>query len=117
MEKIVKILKLNEVDYYTKHLEIVNPWLPVKLTPKEIEVLGNFMSLKGDIADDRFGTSGRKIVKQRMGLADGGLGNYIKSLKDKGFLIGEDKLEILPFLQVNEKVQFYMFKIETDEKI
>lgn len=112
MEKIVKVLKLQEVDYYTKHLEIVNPLLPVKMTPKEIEVLGNFMSLKGDIAEDRFGTSGRKIVKQRMNLQDGGLGNYIKSLKDKGFLIGEDKLEILPFLQAQEGVQFYMFKIE-----
>lgn len=112
MEKIVKVLKLNEIDYYSKHLEIVNPLLPVKLTPKEIEVLGNFMSLKGDIAEDRFGTSGRKIVKQRMGLQDGGLGNYIKSLKDKGFIVGEDKLEILPFLQVEEGGQLYMFKIE-----
>lgn len=112
MEKIVKVLKLNEVDYYTKHLEIVNPFLPVRLTPKEIEFLANFMSLKGDIAEDRFGTSGRKIVKQRMGLVDGGLGNYIKSLKDKGFIVGEDRLDILPFLKVEEHSQLYLFKLE-----
>lgn len=114
MGKIFKALKLNEVDYYTKHLEIVNSMLPVKLTPKEIEVLGNFMSLKGDIVDkDRFGTSARKIVKERMNLQDGGLGNYIKSLKDKKFIVEKDgQLDVLPFLKITDDVQVYMFKIE-----
>lgn len=113
MGKVVKVLKLSEIDYFTKHLEIINSMLPVKLTPKEIEVLGNFMSLTGDIADDRFGTSGRKIIKTRMDLKDGGLGNYIKSLKDKGFIVTkDDTLDTLPFLKIDGDTQIYMFKIE-----
>lgn len=118
MDKVLKVLKLDEVDYYVKHFEIVNAVLPVKMTQKEIEVLGNFLSLKGDLVDvDRFGTTARKIVKERMGLQDGGLGNYIKSLKDKGFIKEiEGKLDILPFLKVNDKSQIYMFKIEKNDK-
>lgn len=115
MKKIVKSLELPEVEFYQKHLEIVNAMLPIKLTPKEIEVLGNFISLTGDIAElDRFGTSSRKIVKERMGLQDGGLGNYIKSLKDKKFLIENEQgnLDILPFLKFEGNEIVYMFKIK-----
>lgn len=117
MKKITKVLKLNEVEFYQKHLEIVNAMLPVKLTPKEIEVLGNFLSLKGQIAEeDRFGTSCRKIIKERMDLKDGGLGNYIKSLKDKKFIIeGKKGLEILPFLMIDDDTVVYMFKIQKDK--
>lgn len=35
-------------DYYIRHLSIINPFLPVELTPKEREVLGTFMSFKGE---------------------------------------------------------------------
>ena len=114
MEILKKSLLLNEEDYFTTHLSIINPMLPKQLTPKEIQVLGAFMSLKGDIASvDRFGTSCRKIVKSKLDLSDGGLGNYIKSLKDKGFiLINEEDIMYIPqFLFADRNSQGYMFKI------
>ena len=114
MEVIKKALDLQEDKYYITHLSIINPMLPVHLTPKEIEVLAAFMTLKGDIANvDRFATSCRKIVKSRLELSDGGLGNYIKSLKEKGFIrVSEEEILYIPkFLFAEEKEQGYMFKI------
>lgn len=114
MEVIKKALTLSESEYFTTHLSIINPMLPKQLTPKEIEVLGAFMSLKGDIANvDRFGTSCRKIVKSKLELSDGGLGNYIKSLKEKGFiLMGEQDIMYIPkVLFAEPETQGYMFKI------
>ena len=114
MEIIKKTLTLSEEDYYTTHLSIINPLLPIKMTPKEIEVLGTFMSLKGEIAEaDRFGTTCKKIVKEKLDLSDGGLGNYIKTLKEKGFIYynEEGKLSILDVLQADNGSQGYMFKI------
>ena len=114
MEILKKVLFLKEEDYYTTHLSIINPMLPKQLTPKEIQVLGAFMSLKGDIATvDRFGTSCRKIVKNKLELSDGGLGNYIKSLKDKGFILvnSEEIMYIPKFLFADKDSQGYMFKI------
>lgn len=114
MGVIKKIMNVAKEDYFVVHLSIINPLLPVKMTPKEIEVLGTFMSLKGDIAEaDRFGTTCKKIVKEKLALSDGGLGNYIKTLKEKGFIYynENEKLSILEILQADEQNQGYMFKI------
>ena len=113
MEILKKRLTLNKNKYYTTHLAIMNVFLPVKMTPKEIEVLANFMSLEGDIAEDRFGTSARKIVMQEMGIKPGGLGNYFESLKRKGFLTLNDnkRLVIFPMLYPESKIQNYQFQL------
>lgn len=114
MNVIKKQLDLKDELYYIKHLSIINPMLPVQMTPKEIEVLGTFMSLKGDIAEeDRFGTTCRKIVKEKLGLSDGGLGNHLKSLKDKSFIysLSNGRFTILDVLLADEEQQGYMFKI------
>jgi len=115
---IKKILSVPREEYFIRHLAIINPMLPITLTPKEIEVLGSFMSIKGDIVEqDRFGTTCRKIVKERLNLSDGGIGNYIKALKEKGFIyLGEDnKLRIQEVLLADENNQSYLFKIVEDE--
>ena len=91
-----------------KHLEIINPLLPVSLTPKEIEVLSSFMSLQGDISKDRFGTTARKMVQQSVGLSVAGMSNYMKSLKSKGFITGN---KILPILFPTNGEQDYQFKL------
>jgi len=113
MEILRKRLTLPKNKYYTTHLAIMNVFLPVKMTPKEIEVLANFMSLEGDIAEDRFGTSARKIVMQEMKIKPGGLGNYFDSLKKKGFLIEEPKknFKIFPMLYPNPDTQNYQFQL------
>jgi DNA-binding MarR family transcriptional regulator len=117
MGVIKKVLLVPREKYFIQHLSIINSMLPVTLTPKEIEVLGSFMSLTGDIAEqDRFGTTSRKIVKERLNLSDGGIGNYIKSLKEKGFIYtGEDgNLRVQEVLEADKNNQSYLFKIVED---
>ena len=106
---IQKTLTLNDIDFYIKHLSIVNVFLPVNLTPKEIEILAGFMSLTGDIAKERFGTSARKLIMKKLNLSPGGMGNYLRVLKEKGF-ITED-YEILPILHPKANNQMYVFKL------
>ena len=107
-----KILRLPRGEYYKTHLQIVNALLPIKLTTKEIEVLAAFMSLDGDIAKDRFGTSARKIIKKDLKLSDGGLGNYLKAFKEKNFVITHELGDIVnPILSVQQEEQNYMVKL------
>jgi hypothetical protein len=74
------------------------------------------MSLEGDIAKEPFGTSGRKMVRIKIGISAGGLGNYLDQLKKKGFIVGSPKeLTILPILIPDTKVQGYQFKLAIDE--
>jgi len=108
------IVGLKDAQYYIYHLSIINPFLPIELTPKEREVLGTFMSFKGPLAEkDRFGTTFRKEVKSILAMSDGGLSNHISSLKSKG-AIREDLggiIQVASILLPEEKQQFYQFKI------
>lgn len=110
---IKKVLKLGTIEYYNTHLQIINPLLPIQLTPKEIEILANFMSFEGTIAHDRFGTTAKKIVKDRMELSNAGISNYMKSLKDKGFITNNT---IVPILFPENGEQLYYFKLINYEK-
>jgi DNA-binding MarR family transcriptional regulator len=116
MIPLKKQLTLPAKQYYEKHLAIVNVFLPVTLTPKEIEVLAAFMSLEGSIAIDRFGTSARKLVREELSISSGGLGNYLKSLKDKGFITEtpDSDFNILPLLHPAEGKQGYMFQLNKE---
>jgi len=105
---IKKELTLSAIEYYNTHLQLINPLLPVHMTPKEIEVLANFMSFTGLLAEDRFGTTAKKKVKEKMKLSNAGLSNYMRTLKDKGF-VKEDS--ILPILFPENGSQLYQFKL------
>jgi len=109
------ITALTELEYNVTHLNIINTFLPVNLTPKEIEVLAGFMSLKGILVDkDRFGTTFRKEVKNNLKMSDAGLSNHLGNLKTKGAIKEnlEGNLSIQEFLFPEESKQFYQFKIE-----
>jgi len=108
MKPISKVLKLTKLKYYKKHLSLLNVILPTKLTPKELEVLAMFMSFEGELANERFGTTARKLVKDKLNLSPGGLGNYLNSLKEKKFISNEDS--ILPILFPNNNQQLYQFQ-------
>lgn len=115
---ISKTLRLDKHTYYETHLSLINCLLPVKMTPKEIEVLARFMELDGSIAEDRFGTSARKMIKENLGLSDGGLGNFLGSLKKKRFLIKDtqtDKWIIHHLLRAAKDEQEYNFKLENHD--
>lgn len=117
MNIIGKILKnLGNEEYYVKHLQIINPLLPSvsKMTQKEIEVLAGFMSLSGDLVDkNRFGTSARKEVMSKLNISSGGLGNYLKSFKNKNLIFINDYgvLELKEFLIPELNNQGYKIKI------
>ena len=108
------ILGLKGAQYYVYHLSIINPFLPVELTPKERQVLGTFMSFKGELAEkDKFGTTFRKEVKSILGMSDGGLSNHLASLKAKGAIKEEEdgQIQISVILLPEEGQQNYQFKI------
>ena len=113
MQIIKKQLNLSPFDYYSTHLKIINPLLPVNLTTKEIELLANFMMLTGSISEERFGPTGKKIIMSKMNISSAGISNYLRSLKQKGFIIGND---ILSILYPEERQQGYNFKLIKNEK-
>ena len=115
MAIIQKHLKLKRDEYYKRHLLIINNLLPVQMTSKEAEVLAAFMSLEGELANYRFSSLGRKLVREKLGISFGGLGNYLDQLRYKGFLITKGKdFDILPILIPDENKQLYQFKIEIE---
>ena len=113
MQIIKKQLILSPFDYFSTHLKIINPLLPVHLTPKEIELLANFMMLNGSISEDRFGSTGKKIIMNKMNIGPAGISNYLRSLKQKGFISGND---ILSVLYPENEQQGYNFKLIKNEK-
>lgn len=120
MKIIKKTLLLERDEYFKKHLLIINHLLPIQMTPKEAEVLAAFLSLEGNLKNDPFSTTGRKIVKEVLKISSGGLGNYLDQLKTKGFILEdtqdlEKKLSILPVLIPSEEMQGYQFKLQINE--
>lgn len=112
MNTITKSLKLQGIEYYITHLTIVNCLLPIKMTPMEIKILAWFMSFTGELFSDRFGATGKKIVKEKLSLSHQGLSNYIRVLKEKKFLIEkEGTITILPILFPENVEQIYMIKL------
>lgn len=118
MKPLMKSLTLNEKEFFVTHMHVVNALLPVKLSQKEIEVLAVFMSFTGTIASDRFSTTGKKMVREILGLSAQSLWNYVNSLKAKKLVIPDDdgKLTILPILfPQNRSEQKYIIKITNRE--
>lgn len=111
-QAVRKTLRLSKTEYYETHLSLVNCVLPVKLTPKEIQVLAAFMGLEGDISAYRFGPSAKKIVRSQLKLSPAGLSNYMGSFLKSGFLIQQgDMIKILPVLMPKNDEQTYSFKL------
>ena len=116
MKTISKTLALDKVNYYETHLSIVNCLLPVKMTPTEIKILARFMSFKGELAKERFGATGKKLIRESMKLTHQGLSNYMNSLIKKRFIIElQGKLTIWPILHPEDTEQEYMIKLKNLE--
>ena len=115
MKVIQKVLTLESVDYYVKHLSLINQVLPVQLSPKEVDVLAGFMSAdKKLIEEDMFNSVVRKQVMSMLSISPGGLGNYLKSMITKGLLERSEitkRIKVKPFLLPEETIQGYQFKL------
>lgn len=112
---IQKKLVLKKKDYFTMHLNIINSFLPQKMTITEIEVLVSFLCLSKDLTGDYiFNTEARKRVMEELNMKPGGLGNHLKSLINKQILTkGEytNKIEIQSFLMSGDKTTKYQFQL------
>lgn len=120
MNVISNIVKADKYNYYIKHLELVNVIIPEdkfpeKISKKEIEVLAAFMSQdKSLIEEDMFNGVVRKKVMEKLKLKPGGLGNHLKSLIEKEFLIKNEitkKIKVKPFLIPIPNGQGYRIKL------
>lgn len=120
MKIITSAIKLSNYEYYIKHLEIINIILPIekfpeKLTNKEIAVLAAFMCQdKSLIEEDMFNGVVRKKVMEKLIMKPGGLGNHLKSMIKKNFLIKNDltkRIKIGSFLIPEINNQGYRIKI------
>lgn len=116
MQEITKVLKLPTLKYYETHLSLINCVLPKKMTPREIEIVASFMALRGDLAKYRFGPSARRYIREQLTLSHAGLSNFMGTLAEKGFLIGEgDTTTLLPLLVPENGHQIYHFKLVNSE--
>ena len=118
--EVKKVIALDNIEYYHTHLYIVNCILPksATMTPKEIELLGMFMSLKGDVATYRFGPTAKKVVMAELNLSAQGMSNHLKSLKDKGLLYWMgDILTIRDMLFPETTEQLYRIRLVNKSNI
>ena len=101
--------------YYELHLTIINPFLPERLSDKEIKVLAAFMEIEGELVEDyRFNPVVRKKVMEKLKLSPSGLSGYLKSLIAKNMLDKNEysgRLTIAEFLIPISDNQGYQFKI------
>lgn len=113
MKVIKKAVSLASFEYYLLHLNIINNFLPIKISVKEMEILACYMMIDELI---RFEPKGRRLVKEKLNLSDGGLSNHMRSIKNKGLIInleGEDI--IIPILFPDLVSQYYQFKITNND--
>lgn len=106
---------LEKEKYYEMHLKIINSLIPAPLSNMEIKVLAGFMSLSGDLTDtNRFNTTAKKEIANRLSISSAGISNYIKSLEQKGAIYYniDNVLEIAKILLCENEEQFYQFKIK-----
>ena len=117
MQVITQAVKVSNYDYYVKHLQMLNVIAPTKetLTQKEIEVLAAFMYQDKNLIDeDMFNGVVRKKVMTKLNLKPGGLGNHLKAMIGKEFLIKNEitkRITVKKFLRPTDNHQGYRIKI------
>jgi len=122
MEILSKTITLdNKEDFLKMHFSIINPVFPVQLSIKEIEILAAFLALDEKLIEDEvFNTLTRKKVMEDKKLQAGGLGNHLKSMIDKKFLLKKpitNKIYVNPFCLPEKVKQEYSYKIVLKEKV
>lgn len=115
MSESRKVETLSRDMFFKVHLSLLNVMLSIHLegmTPKEIEVLAAFMALEGDIAQLRFGSSARKIIRKKLDMSESGLSNHMSELSRKGYIKHTDNgIIIHPKLNIESNEHVYWFKL------
>lgn len=93
---------LNKEVFYKKYLSIINVFLPMSLSPKEIEFVSSFLSLDKVLTETyMFNPNARKIVREKLKISFGSMSNYINSLVSKKVLV---KDEVSSLITLNSKI-------------
>ena len=117
MSEITPLVKTvvvrSQRDFYVQHLRIVNAVLPKAMTEKELEILAEFLSLTGDIASVRFGTTGKAIIRKNCDISHSGLSNHLKELKNKMIISSTKKDAVINkhIFPVTDELQTYSLKL------
>lgn len=118
MRIIQKRLVVDREDYYLVHLYIINPMLPSRMTPMEMKTLAAFMAVEG-FDGDRFSSTPRRLVKEKLNLTTKSLCNHLSSLVAKGYLRRDAErrtLVIHPALIPDDGKQGYQFRLEIGDE-
>lgn len=91
MKAVTISLKTSSDNRYEIFLKLVSGLLIPKLTEREIEVLVACKSLAGG----NLGTDSRRLIKDDLGISEYTLNNYIKQLRDKKVVAGNEILKTL----------------------
>lgn len=109
-----KLLELEGVKYYKKHLEIIEVFLPIKFTGKEKDLLSYVMYNTDDYIIKK---SVRDAFRKKYGWTSQMLYNVTTALVKKKVLIREEeRLIIVPTIIPNKKSQRYEFFIALTRK-
>lgn len=104
-----KTLKVTPEDYFRKHLQIINVFMPVQLTGREIDVLAAFMYY------DNFKADTKQRICDMLNISSAGMGNYMATLKKKGYIIKDEKdnYTIIPVIRpASTAIQMYDFTLK-----
>ena len=85
-------LQVNKEDFYNKYYQTINGIL--KLTGKELAILVLLSNSKlqlGITDKELFSSKSRKLMAETLGISKFNLNNYIKSMKDRGIIIKQEK--------------------------
>lgn len=86
---------------------------PVQMTDGELAVAAAFIKEGG------FSTASRKRVKNALGISPSNLSNFLKSLKKKGFIVGNGRADLRihdKILPLSNKEQVYYFTLNCVEE-
>lgn len=104
-----KTLKVSPKEFYRKHLTIINAFMPVPLAGRELDVLATFMYY------GNFKAQTKQKICEELEISSAGLGNYMASLKKKGYIKKDDNdnYVITPIVIPNSgEFQMYEFTLK-----
>jgi len=84
-------LQVSKENFYSKYYQTINGIL--KLTNKELAILVLLSNSKqlGTTDKELFSSNSRKLIAETLSISKFNLNNYIKSMKDRGIIIKQEK--------------------------
>ena len=104
---IRKEVILKGKDFFSTHLEIINPLLPVHLTKNEIKILSLLLEYNNDKALKENYSNYRNYIRKSINITSQSLYNYIAGLVNKGAILDKDTGEVNMLLIPNNREEYF----------